>query len=165
VIVEAQVEPCHGPVPSIIWRWDPETDILSGSFKPEGRAAGLTGTLELADNEGSIAVVDVSSGVVRGLDIVIWPPVITVPDLKPPSPTRQGRVVLPSRASQPGVASLEFDTSLSVSVNADESIFHLRIGARRHTEPIRVADHLMIELDQRRRLAGFWLERVPPFTP
>ena len=165
MIVDAQVEPINGPAPSIVWRWDPETDILSGSFKPDARGAGLTGTVELADNEGSIAVVDVSGGVVRGLDIVIWPPVITVPDLKPPARAREGRVVLPSRASQPGVASLELDTTLSVSVNADESVFHLRIGGRRQAEPIRVADHLMIELDQRRRLAGFWLENVPPFTP
>ena len=165
MIVEAQVEPIDGPAPAIIWRWDSETDILSGSFKPGGRVAGLTGTVELADDEGSVAVVDVSGGVVRGLDIVIWPPVITVPDLRPPTPAREGRVVLPSRPSQPGVASVELDTMLSVSANADESVIHLRIGSRRAAEPIRVADHLLIELDQRRRLAGFWLDNVPPLTP
>jgi len=28
---------------------------------------------------------------------------------------------------------------------------------------VRVADHLLVELDKQSRLAGFWLLEVPPF--
>ena len=161
--VEARIEPLTGKLPSISWRWDPETDILSGSFKVTGKQVGLTGTVELSDAEGSIAVVDVIGGVVRGLDIVVWPEVTTAPQLAVPE-ARAGKVLLPARQSQPGIASLELDTTLSVATNSAESVFHLQIGSRRPVEPVRVADHLVVELDQKRRLAGFWLEKVPPFV-
>lgn len=161
--IETRLEPLTGKLPSITWKWDPETDILAGSFKGKEKGGGLTGTLELTDEEGSIAVVDVASGMVRGLDIVVWPEVSTVPDLTPPAPSREGRVIIPSRPSQPGIASVEVDTTLSVSTNPGESTFHLRIGTRRDVEVVRVADHLLVEIDARRRIAGFWLTNVPPF--
>ena len=161
--VEVRVEPLTGKLPSITWKWDPETDILTGSFKGKEKGAGLTGTLELTDDEGSIAVVDVEAGVVRGLDIVVWPEVTTVPELAPPVPSRDGRVIVPGRPSQPGVASVEVDTTLSISTNPAESVFHLRIGSRRQVEVVRVAEHLLVEVDQKRRIAGFWLTEVAPF--
>jgi hypothetical protein len=74
-------------------------------------------------------------------------------------------VVVPARSSRPGIASLEVDSTLSLATNRDESVFHLRIGTRREVAPVRVADHLIIELDHKRRLAGFWLTDVPPFVP
>ena len=42
-------------LPSIAWRWDPETDILSGTFRSSG-SSRLDGTIELTDAEGAIAV-------------------------------------------------------------------------------------------------------------
>ena len=105
--VEARVEPLTGPLPAIGWRWDPETDILSGSFKGNRKSGGLTGTVELTDDEGSVAVLDVNNGVICGLDVVVWPEVTTVPDLKVPGQLTDGRVVVPSRPSRPGVTSVE----------------------------------------------------------
>ena len=163
--VDARVEPLTGKVPAMTWRWDVETDILSGSFKGGGKTTGLTGTIELTDEEGSIAVLDVASGAIRGLDVVVWPEVTTVPDLAPPAPDQDGKVVVPARPSRPGIASLEVDTSLTMSTNPAESVFHLRIGARRSVRLIRVADHLLIEIDTKHRLAGFWLVGVPKFVP
>ena len=161
--LDTRVEPLSGKLPSIDWKWDPETDILAGSFKGKEKAGGLTGTLELTDEEGSIAVVDVAGGVVRGVDVVVWPEVSTVPGLTPPAPAREGKIIIPSRPSQPGIASVEVDTTLSVSTNPGENVFHLRIGTRREVEVVRVADNLMIEVDSKRRIAGFWLTNVPPF--
>ena len=66
--MDAKVEPLTGELPSIAWRWDPETDILSGSFKGTRKSGGLTGTVELTDAEGSVAVLDVNGGVVCGLE-------------------------------------------------------------------------------------------------
>lgn len=162
--VEARVEPLTGPLPTINWRWDPETDILSGSFKGNRKSGGLTGTVELTDDEGSVSVLDVNNGVICGLDVVVWPEVTTVPDLKVPEQLTDGRVVVPSRPSRPGVASVEVDTTLSVRTNATESVFHLRIGPRRSVELVRVADNFYIEVDQNGGLAGFWMSNVPPFT-
>jgi hypothetical protein len=162
--VEARVEPLTGSLPSIAWRWDPETDILSGAFKGNRKSGGLTGTVELTDAEGSIAVLDVNNGVICGLDVVVWPEVTTSPSLQVPTQLTDGRVVLPSRPSRPGVASMEVDTTLTVETNGAESLFHLRIGPRRPVEVVRVADNFYVEVDQHAGLAGFWLANVPPFT-
>ncbi|HEU5305556.1 MAG TPA: hypothetical protein VFU40_12980 [Gemmatimonadales bacterium] len=162
--MEARIEPLSGGLPSIIWRWDPETDILSGAFKGNRKSGGLTGTVELTDDEGSVAVLDVNNGVICGLDVVVWPEVTAVPELQVPAKLTDGRVVLPSRPSRPGVASVEVDTTLSVQTNSSESVFHLQIGPRRPVEGVRAADNFYVEVDQKGGLAGFWLTNVPPFT-
>jgi len=164
VSMEARVEPLTGALPTIGWRWDPETDILSGSFKGNRKAGGLTGTVELTDAEGSVAVLDVNNGVICGVDMVVWPEVATVPDLKVPAQLTDGRVVLPSNASRQAIASVEVDTSLSMRTNSNESVFHLRIGPKRTVEVVRVADNFYVEVDQQGGLAGFWLNNVPPFS-
>ncbi len=85
-------------------------------------------------------------------------------DLGVPAKLTDGRVVLPSRPSRPGVASLEVDTTLSVQTNSAESVFHLQIGPRRPVECVRAADNFYVEVDPQGGLAGFWLTNVPPFT-
>ena len=42
-----------------------------GAMAGVRKGRGLTGTVELTDDEGSVAVVDVAGGRVQGLDIVI----------------------------------------------------------------------------------------------
>jgi hypothetical protein len=161
--MDARIEPLSGTLPSVSWRWDPETDILSGAFQGNRTSGGMTGTVELTDAEGSVAVLDVNNGVICGLDVVVWPEVITVSDLQVPAKLTDGRVVLPSRPSRPGVASVEVDTTLSVQTNGTESVFHLQIGPRRPVEGVRTADNFYIEVDHQGGLAGFWLTNVPAF--
>jgi len=161
--MDARIEPLSGALPSVSWRWDPETDILSGAFKGNRKSGGMTGTVELTDAEGSVAVLDVNNGVICGLDVVVWPEVIAVSDLQVPAKLTDGRVVLPSRPSRPGVASVEVDTTLSVQTNGAESVFHLQIGPRRRVEGVRAADNFYIEVDHQGGLAGFWLTNVPAF--
>jgi hypothetical protein len=163
--MDARIEPLSGGLPSINWRWDQETDILSGAFKGNRKSGGLTGSVELTDAEGSVAVLDVNNGVICGLDVVVWPEVVPVRELQVPAKLTDGRVVLPARPSRPGVASVEVDTSLSVQTNSLESVFHLQIGPRRAVEGVRAADNFYIEVDQQGGLAGFWLTNVPPFAP
>ncbi len=162
--MDVKIEPLGDPLPSIGWRWDPETDILSGSFKGNRKSGGLTGTVELTDAEGSVAVLDVNSGVICGIDVVVWPEVSTRSDIQVPAQVTEGRVVLPSGGSRGGVASVEVDTSLSVETNSSESTFHLRIGPRRPINVVRVADTFYVEVDQQGALAGFWITNVPPFS-
>jgi hypothetical protein len=161
--MDARIEPLSGALPSVSWRWDPETDILSGAFKGNRKSGGMTGTVELTDAEGSVAVLDVNNGVICGLDVVVWPEVIAVSDLQVPAKLTDGRVILPSRPSRPGVASVEVDTTLSVQTNGAESVFHLQIGPRRPVEGVRAADNFYIEVDHQGGLAGFWLTNVPAF--
>jgi hypothetical protein len=150
------------PLPTLRWQWDAETDILTGSIKAEPRGGGYTGTVELNDDDGSIAMLDVNSGVLCGIDIVVWPEVTPIAGLAAPVEARHGQVVVPSRTAKRGVAAIEFDTTLTVSADPAESVYHVRIGTRRPVEPIRVADHFVVEVDAAQRLAGFWLEHVPP---
>jgi hypothetical protein len=162
--LEATVEPLGGGLPSISWRWDPETDILSGAFKGNRKSGGLTGTVELTDAEGSVVVLDVNNGVICGIDVVVWPEVSTRSDIQVPARLTDGRVVLPSGGSRAAVASVEVDTTLSVETNSSESVFHLRIGPRRSVEVVRAADNFYVEMDQQGGLAGLWMTNVPPFT-
>ena len=126
---------------------------------PRGNGSGARGRLA-----GQLEL-DVAGGVLCGLDVVVWPEVDTVPGLAPPAGARSGRVVLPTKSARQVVSAVEVDTTLSVSATPDEKVVHLRIGGRRDVEVVRVADHLLVELDHKRRLAGFWLTEVPPFAP
>src|SRR4029078_11200940 len=97
MIVDARIEPLNGPLPTVAWRWDPETDILSGAFKDNRKGGGLTGSVELTDAEGAVAVLDVQQGVVCGVDVVVWPEVVTVADLRGPDKdtASAGRAIIP----------------------------------------------------------------------
>ncbi|MES2124740.1 MAG: hypothetical protein V4503_08655 [Gemmatimonadota bacterium] len=162
--LEVHVLALPGPLPPFSWRRDAETDILSGGFSSTPHGAGYTGTVELSDDDGSIAVLDVSGGVLCGIDVVVWPDITTMTGLAAPVEARAGQVVVPSRAAKRGTSALEFDATLTASAAPDERVYHLRIGARRPVEPIRIADRLLVEVDASQRLAGFWLEDVPPLA-
>ncbi|MGH7673079.1 MAG: hypothetical protein ACREMC_09265, partial [Gemmatimonadales bacterium] len=73
------------------------------------------------------------------------------------------RVVFPTRQSQPGVAAVEVDTALTVEKNPTDSVLHIRVGRQRPATVVRVADHLLVEVDKQSRVAGLWLLDVPPF--
>lgn len=165
---EARIEPLKGKLPKVTYRWDPETDILTVACKGTGAGAakgnGMNGTVDLEGGDGSFVVIDVAGGTLRGVDVVTWPDdVRTLAALEPPAPTKDGQVVFPDRRSQPGVAAVEVDTPLTVDKNQSESIFHIRVGRQRPATVVRVADHLLVEVDKQSRLAGLWLLEVPPF--
>jgi hypothetical protein len=143
--------------PHLSWRWEPETDILSGSYQlaEPGESAEA---VELSSLDGAVVVLDVIGGEVCGLDIVIWPDVETISGLQPPVPQVAGRVTL-----APAMAPRQEDTSLSIEVDGLEQTFHLRMGPVRPVTVVQVADHLLVEVDATNYLAGFWLTGVPPF--
>jgi len=161
---EARIEPLDGKLPKVSYHWDPETDILSVACKGGGKASGLNGTVDLEGHDGSFVVLDVAGGTLRGLDVVTWPDDVRTADaLAVPEADKEGRVVFPSRRSQPGVAAVEVDTALTVEKNQGESVFHIRVGRGRAALVVRVGDHLLVELDKQSRLVGLWLLEVPPF--
>src|SRR5574341_977140 len=161
---EARIEPLEGKLPKVSYHWDPETDILSVACKGVSKANGLNGTVDLEGQDGSFVVIDVAGGMLRGLDVVSWPDdVRVVPSLRAPTETKDGQVMIPSRKSQPGVAAVEVDTALTVEKDPHEAMFHIRVGRARPAAVVRVADHLLVEVDKQSRLAGLWLLEVPPF--
>jgi hypothetical protein len=160
---EARIEPLEGGLPTVSYRWDPETDILSVACKGGAAADGLTGTVDLEGADGSFVIIDVARGCVRGVDVVSWPDDVRTVDLETPRAPKDGRVVFPTRRSQPGVAAVEVDASLTVEKNSAESVFHVRVGRPRAVTVVRVGDRLLVEVDKQARLAGLWFLDVPPF--
>jgi hypothetical protein len=55
------------------------------------------------------------------------------------------------------------DTLLAIETNPSESVFHVRLGSPRQSKAIRVADSLLVEVDEQEELVGLWLLDVPPF--
>ncbi|MFN2326310.1 MAG: hypothetical protein ABR551_10540 [Gemmatimonadales bacterium] len=150
-----------GGLPRVAWRWEPETDILAGSLSPA--PSGPAGSLELSGHDGSVAVVDLTGGRVAGLDVVVWPEVVTVPELVVPAAVRSGTIrVMPANGAPESLATLELDVALSARANLAEDLIHLRVGAPRPTVVVQVADCLQVEVDEGGGLAGFWLSEVPP---
>jgi hypothetical protein len=153
-----------GRVPHIGYRWDPETDILTGAIKSGvKKTGGLTGSVELEGSDGSFILLDVSGGAICGVEVVVWPDVRTTAGLTPPQEVTSGDVLLPTRRAQPSVAAVEVDTALAIETNPAESVFHVRLGSPRPTTVVRVADGLLVEVDEQEELAGLWLLDVPPF--
>ena len=153
-----------GRVPHAVWKWDRETDILTGALKGVAKGkGGLTGSVELEGGDGSFILLDVAEGVIRGVEVVVWPDVRTVASLSPPADTAEGDVVLPDRKAHVEVAAVEVDTPLTIETNASESVFRIRVGPSRRAHAVRVADGLLVEVDVHGELAGLWLTGVPPF--
>jgi len=163
--LSAKIVERKGKAAHVTYRWDAETDILTGSVKGavKEQPDGLTGSVELEGADGSFILLDVSGGAIRGVEVVVWPDVRTVQTLQPPGTPTAADVVLPTRRSQPAVAAVEVDTPLTIETNPSESLFRVRVGPSRKVEVIQVADGLLIELDERQELAGLWLLGVPPF--
>ena len=159
----AKVEKLDGKLPHITYRWDPETEILSGQFKGATKASGLTGSVELEGAEGSFVVLDVAGGVLRGLEVVVWPEITVSESLTAPEAKAKGQLSMPSRQSQPGIAAVEVDTQLSAVKRSDESVIHIRVGPKRRVETVQLADGLIAEVDSSGNIAGLWMIGVPPF--
>lgn len=156
-MLPAAIVPGTTVLPQIAWQWESETDILSGSYHVARRGESVE-AVELSSSDGAVAVLDVVNGELTGLDIVIWPDVETVTELRPPAPSVAGKVTLP-----PSEQPRQIEEPLSVTVDGLERTFHLRIGPARPVTVVQVADHLLIEVDTSDQLAGFWLTGVPPF--
>ncbi len=161
---EARIEPLNGKLPKVTYRWDPETDILTVACKGVPKGTGMDGTVDLEGGDGSFVVIDVAGGALRGVDVVTWPDdVRTIASLEPPANSKEGQVTFPDRPSDEGVAAVEVDTPLMVDKNPSESVFHIRVGRQKPATVVRVADHMLVEMDKQSRLAGLWLLEVPPF--
>lgn len=162
--IPIEVKPAaDGAAPSVEYRWDPDTEILSAQLTPRAKGNGMSGSVGLEGADGSWLILDVSEGRINGIEIAVWPDVQKRNSLAPPLKIEDALVTVPSRRSQPNVASLEFETALLAEADESERVFHFVLGKRRQTRTIRCARDLLLDVDGSNHLAGLWLLNVPPF--
>jgi hypothetical protein len=154
--------PLDGALPPLRWRWDAETDILTGTCR-KGPSDGFDGSVELTDPSGPVVVLDLADGAVVGVDVVVWPEVETTAQLALPDASRAARLVLATPRPLRGASAFEVEAPLALRANVAESLYHLRVGEAPVAQVVRVAGGLLVELDDQRRIAGCWLVDVPPF--
>lgn len=160
--IAVQVEPISA-LSDVEYRWDPDTDILTASLRNGATGKGMSGSVELTGSDGSWVVLDVEAGRIHGVEVAVWPDVRKVATLVPPSDAQHASIVVPSRGSQLEVAAVEVDTSLIAEADQAERTIHFKLGVKRPVRAVRFARDLVIELDERDRIAGLWLLNVPPF--
>jgi hypothetical protein len=122
----------------------------------------MSGSVELTGSDGSWVVLDVDAGYIHGVEVAVWPEVRKVPTLSPPD-AQVASVVVPSGRTTAEVTAVEVDTALSAEADHAERTIHFQLGAKRPVRVVRFARDLLIELDERDRIAGLWLLNVPPF--
>jgi hypothetical protein len=163
VNIAVQVEPSAGSPPDVDYRWDPDTDILSAHLRPRAVGEGMSGAVELEGNDGSWLILDIASGRINGVEVAVWPDVRKRPVLAPPATVEDGRVVVPVRRADGGVASVEINTNLVAEADNAERVIHFRLGRARETRTVRLGRDMLLDLDDQSQIAGLWLLNVPPF--
>jgi hypothetical protein len=161
VPITVKVEHAGEPPAPVAYRWDTDTAILTAHFTvPEG-GTGLTGSVELAGNDGSWVILDVAGGRVRGVEIAVWPDIRRRADLRAPAEVQTARVMIPARKAQPGVAVVQVDAALSVDADDAERTIHFRMDGMRAARTLRIAREILLDVDEFDKLCGFWLLDVP----
>lgn len=160
--IAVQLEPPSGAPASVEYTWDPDTDILSAQLSPRVQGDGMSGSVGFEGVDGSWVILDVSSGRINGVEVAVWPDVRPLPVLNPPANVEDVLVVVPSRRSQPEIASLEMATRVTAEADSARRNFHFRMGNAREGRTVRIARDLLLDLDEKGRIAGLWLLNVPP---
>ena len=160
--VAVQLEPVAEACPAVEYRWDADTDILTARLDGATSSTGMSGSVGLEGADGSWLILDVSGGRIRGVEVAVWPSVHKRPALTAPTTVEELRVVIPSRASQPGIASLEVNTPLMAEADTNRRIIHFRVGVRRDVRTVRLGTDLLLDVDPQSRIAGLWMLNVPP---
>ena len=160
--VVVHLEPAADTCPDVEYRWDADTDILIARLKGAETNVGMSGSVDFQGADGSWVILDVAGGRIRGVEVAVWPQVHKRSGLLAPPVIEDGRVLIPSRASQPGIASVEVEVPLMAEADAARRVIHFRVGARREVRSVRIGSDLILDIDQQSRIAGLWLLNVPP---
>ena len=160
--VAVQLEPAAESAPAVQYRWDADTDVLTARLDVVTSKGGMSGSVQIEGTDGSWLILEVAAGRINGIEVAVWPDVHKRPALVPPATVEDALVVIPSRPSQPGIASLEVDTPLMAEADSDRRVIHFRVGARRDVRTVRIGRDLLLDVDSQSRVAGLWLLNVPP---
>lgn len=148
------------PLPAFPFRWDAETEILSGRQDVSDAPAGFTGSWEIESPTGAVVVLETTGGVLGGIEVVVWPDVaraaLTVPHAAAP-----GRVMLEAPAGQ-SAGVIEIELPIAGAATASETLIRLSFGTP-PARSVRIAENVIVDLDAAGCLAGLWLDALPPF--
>ncbi len=134
------------------YAYDSETGILSIRF--DSPPSGEQGAIELSDVGGGILFLHTKSGVVDGLEIVIWPVLDADGEVDDPIPTDAGIVVPPLEID-------EVDCELVTRVNSVGTIVHIAVNDGYAEKTIALADNFLLDVDEDSELTGIWMLDVP----
>jgi hypothetical protein len=162
VKIAVQLEPLAEPPARVQYTWDPDTDILSAQLTPRASGDGLSGSVGLEGADGSWVILDVAAGRINGVEVAVWPDVRKLAELRPPVDVQDSRVVLPGDRAKSDVASFEMATRMIAEADSAQRNFHFRLGKPRGARTVRVARDILLDLDEKSRIAGLWLLNVPP---
>jgi hypothetical protein len=160
VTVAVQLEPAAS-IPSVEYRWDADTEILTARLRGTSGRSGMSGSVEVEGADGSWLILDVASGCIDGVEVAVWPDVHKRRGLTPPT-AEDARVVVPSSADAREVSALEVETRLLAEADDTQRVIHFRLGAPRPVRTVRLGHDLLLDLDPQSRIAGLWLLNVPP---
>ncbi|UCD24060.1 MAG: hypothetical protein JSW51_13695 [Gemmatimonadota bacterium] len=158
-----EVVPLQTTLPRAEFRWDFDTEILSGKLLGGDTAPKSEGVIEMGGPGGSFVSLGLAGPTMIGLEVVVWPESRSVAELVPPASTQQGQLYIYPDAQERTTGVVELKVPLGCEQSSDKSIIHIVVGDSRTVESITVADNLLAEVDGQGHLAGFWLIDVPPF--
>ena len=160
--IAVQLEPLAEPPARVQYTWDPDTDILSAQLTPRASGDGLSGSVGLEGADGSWVILDVAAGRINGVEVAVWPDVRKLAELRPPANVEDALVMLPRDRAKSEVASFEMATQMIAEADSAQRNFHFRLGKPRGARTVRIARDVLLDLDEKSRIAGLWLLNVPP---
>ncbi len=160
--IAVQLEPPADAPPQVEYTWDPDTDILSAQLRPRASGNGMSGSVGLEGIDGSWVILDVAAGRINGVEVAVWPSVRELAVLNPPANVQDAGVVVPADHSTSEVSSLEMATRMVAEADRAQRNFHFRLGKPREGKTVRIARDLLLDVDDKSRIAGLWLLNVPP---
>jgi hypothetical protein len=161
VNIPVRIEPWAGAPAPVDYRWDEDTDILSAQVGDPRGARSLS--VDVEGRDGSWLILDVSDERIRGVEVAVWPTVHKRTDLKPPAEVESVRVKVGRDPATTSVAAVEVDTPVDAESDHAERTIHFRLGHGREVRTVRIARDMLLDIDNRDRLAGVWLLDVHPF--
>jgi hypothetical protein len=161
VNIPVRVEPWIGAPAQVEYRWDEDTDILTAHVS--GASGGRSVSVDVEGADGSWLILDVADERIRGVEVAVWPTVRKLADLKPPDTMESVWVKVGRNAEPDSIAAVEVDTPVAAESDHAERTIHFRLGPGRQVRTVRIARTMLLDIDNRDRLAGVWLLEVPPF--
>jgi hypothetical protein len=162
VKIAVQLGPAASTPGEVAYKWDSDTDILSAQLSQASPSDGMSGSVGLEGSDGSWLILDVSSGRINGVEVAVWPEVRKLSALAPPTNVEDIHVTIPSRRSQPNIASMEMATHLIADADHAQRNFHFRLGKPKLSRTIRLARDVLLDVDDKSQISGLWLLNVPP---
>jgi len=162
VSIAVQLEERAGKPPTVAYTWDSDTEILSAHLKPGAEGSGLSGSVGVEGSDGSWLILDVNGGRINAVEVAVWPEVAERPALPAPQKVEELSILIPAARSSREVRSVEVATKMTAEADPGRKTIHFQLGKPRGKRTVRLANDILVEVDEKNRVSGLWLLNVPP---